>query len=392
MATPEVVLSATMAHTPVEDQAELLHKTNTILEASRSRWGGLWGSGNEKDLCLAEADQYTAQANEIRAAIGLLGHNNHHQGQGQPGKPTVAPATSEIPCSEEEQQEAGQAPPADEEEEEAAPAPAMAPRWGPGRFLAAVKGFLLPRVLDGDLQAAYKSAERLDTLAECLRTQAELDIMFWQTSGGFVKPEELQLLYLARQIIICEGEKERFCEQHPGLDRHDEGLAGSGGLEDLSKRLMRYRALFEIRTGRWFSVYNEEWQVAADPHFPESKANPFHVQCFFDNSIREEDVANNTIGLRIQEVEKKRRFRLLPSSFRAGATAGVWGSSSTKAPSADANDKGFLSGLICQVASSLLLLRNMLAPSFFFGLAGQQTKALEEMDAESKEADVDSNV
>lgn len=37
------------------------------------------------------------------------------------------------------------------------------------------------------VEEATESAKRLETLSECLATQAELDVEFWQTGGGYVK-------------------------------------------------------------------------------------------------------------------------------------------------------------------------------------------------------------
>lgn len=277
-------------------------------------------------------------------------------------------------------------------EEQAAAVEAPAGPTRAGRLLGAVKGFLFRRIIDGDLDDALQSVKNIQTLADCLKTQAELDVGHWQTGGGYVKPEELELLYLIRQIILCEGEKARYYEKHPTLDRHNE-IELEGESVDVCKRLLRYKSLYHIRSNSWFNVYCEDYQVAADPHFPQSKPNPFHVQCFFDGTIKEEDVANNTMGARIREAEKKRRFRL-PSPFRNSTN--FWGSNSSNNSISNSKSQMFsFQGLLTQMTSSFFMISQMLTPAYFFqrlGQRGPKELAAPPMDEESKEADVDANV
>eukprot|EP00624_Nannochloropsis_granulata_P006302 evm.model.NODE_4650_length_26121_cov_23.177099.7 len=396
MAT-EVVAQA-FVHTSLDTHEELLSKTNAILESAKSRrW--FRGGGNEKELCLIEAAQYESQAKELRVAIGLLGPSSINSSSSSSSSRSrsstnsnmdsnmnsKAPTVDTIPLSEQQGQEMDEA--LEEGQERAQEQPAI--QTVPTRaslLLGAVKGFLFRRLIDGDLDDALQSVKDIQTLADCLKTQAELDVGHWMTGGGYVKPEELELLYLVRQIILCEGEKARYYEKHPTLDRHNESEL-KGESVDVCKRLLRYKSLFHIRSNRWFNVYCEDYQVAADPHFPQSKPNSFHVQCFFDGTIREEDVANDTIGARIREAEKKRRFRL-PSPFRNSTS--LWGSISSS------NKPQFsFQGFLTQMTSSFFVLGQMLTPTFFFHRLvqrGPKELTAYAMDEESKEADVDANV
>ena len=387
MAT-EVVAQA-FVHTSLDTHEELLSKTNDILESAKSRgWFG-GGGGNEKELCLLEAAQYESQAKELRAAIGLLGPSPSSSSSSSSSS-SKAPPVSSIPSSEQQRQEMDETLEEGQEgvEEQAAESPGAPTRAG--RLLGAVKGFLFRRIIDGDLDDALQSVKNMQTLADCLKTQAELDVGHWMTGGGYVKPEELELLYLIRQIILCEGEKARYYEKHPTLDRHNESEL-EGESVDVCKRLLRFKSLYHIRSNSWFNVYCEDYQVAADPHFPQSKPNSFHVQCFFDGTIKEEDVANNTMGARIREAEKKRRFRL-PSPFRNGTS--LWGSSSSNSSSNKPQVFSF-QGFLTQMTSSFFILGQMLTPAFFFHRSAQRGPkelAAPAMDEESKEADVDANV
>ena len=391
----EVVAQA-FVHTSLDTHEELLSKTNAILESANSRgWFG-GGGGNEKELCLFEAAQYAAQAKELRAAIGLLGpsSSDSSSSSSSSASSSKAPPVNTIPSSEDQGQEMDKA--LEEGQEEGVEEQSAQTLAGPtraGRFLGAVKGFLFRRIVDEDLDHALQSVKNIQTLADCLKTQAELDVGHWQTGGGYVKPEELELLYLIRQIILCEGEKARYYEKHPKLDRHNESEL-EGESVDVCKRLLRYKSLYHIRSNSWFNVYCEDYQVAADPHFPHSKPNSFHVQCFFDGTIKEEDVANNTMGARIREAEKKRRFRL-PSPFRNGTS--LWGSSSSSSNSSSSSKTQVFSfqGFLTQMTSSFFILGQMLTPAFFFhrlAQRGPKELAAPAMDEESKEADVDANV
>jgi len=384
MAT-EVVARA-FVHTSLDTHEELLSKTNAILESAKSRgWFG-GGGGNEKELCLLEAAQYESEAKELRAAIGLLGPSPSSSNNSNSS--SKAPPVNTIPSSEQQGQEMDEALEEGQEgvEELAAETPAAPTRAG--RLLGAVKGFLFRRIIDGNLDDALQSVKNIQTLADCLKTQAELDVGHWMTGGGYVKPEELELLYLIRQIILCEGEKARYYEKHPTLDRHNESEL-EGESVDVCKRLLRYKSLYHIRSNSWFNVYCEDYQVAADPHFPQSKPKSFHVQCFFDGTIKEEDVANNTMGARIREAEKKRRFRL-SSPFRNGTS--LWGSSSNSSSSSNNKPQVFsFQGFLTQMTSSFFILGQMLTPVFFFHRLAQWGP--KELAAPAmEEADVDANV
>ncbi len=82
-------------------------------------------------------------------------------------------------------------------------------------------------------------------------------------------------------------------------------------LEDLSKRLLRYRTLFSIRAGgRWLQTWSEDGlQVAKDARVPASRPNAFHVQCFFDGHVQEQDLQDSTEYLRVHEAEKRARWQ-----------------------------------------------------------------------------------
>jgi hypothetical protein len=82
-------------------------------------------------------------------------------------------------------------------------------------------------------------------------------------------------------------------------------------LEDLSKRLLRYRTLFSIRAGgRWFQTWSEDGlQVAKDARVPSSRPNAFHAQCFFDGTVQEHDLQDSTEYLRVHEAEKRARWQ-----------------------------------------------------------------------------------
>lgn len=158
---------------------------------------------SEKEQCLYEADQFEARAHELRATLGLL---EEEQQQAQAAAVEERQAAADEEAGEEGQQ-------SEEEEED-----------GEG-LLGSVRSFL-PRFLGGSRGAnkgareTLRLARRCETMAACLRTQAELDLAFWPTSGQYVRPEELSLLYLARRIILSEGEKDRHVEAHPEIDRH----------------------------------------------------------------------------------------------------------------------------------------------------------------------------
>lgn len=341
----------------VDVHEELLSKTDHILEVAKSRGWGIFGSqGTEKDLCLYEAAQYEAQAKELRAAIALLSSTNNND--------SMAGAKSKklIPTSETVLENGDLKLTATEQRQEEVDTPItnVTTQSSTNLILKRIKRFLFKRIIDGDLEDAHRTADRIEILAKCLKIQSELDLAHWKTGGGYVKPEEVQLLYLVRQIIICEGEKERFHDKHPNLNRHNESEL-QGELVDISKRLLRYKSLFHIQTGSWFTVYGNEYQVAADPHFPESRANPFHVQCFFDGTIREEDLQRKTIGERIQEAENKRRPLFSP------LRSVTWGSKFTSSQSVDGDDSVFsLQGFLSQMTSSFFFLGQMLIPSSFF--------------------------
>jgi len=376
------VVAQTSVHTSLDTHEELLSTTNAILQSAKSRrW--FRGGGNEKELCLIAAAQYEAQAKELRVAISLLGPSSINNGissgsNSNSSMNSKVPTVDTIPSSEEQGRKTDEAlEEGQEREQEQATAQAAPTRAS--LLLGAVKGFLFRRLIDGNLDDALQSVKDIQTLADCLKTQAELDVGHWTTGGGYVKPEELELLYLIRQIILCEGEKARYYEKHPTLDRHDESEL-KGESVDVCKRLLRYKSLFHIRSSRWFSVYCDDYQVAADPHFPQSKPNSFHVQCFFDGTIREEDVANNTMGARIRAAQKKRRFRL-PSPFRDSTSR--WGTTTSK-------HQFSFQGFLTQMTSSFFVLSQMLTPTFFFHRLiqrGPKGLAVCEMDEESKEAD-----
>lgn len=82
-------------------------------------------------------------------------------------------------------------------------------------------------------------------------------------------------------------------------------------LEDISKRLLRYRTLFSIRTGgRWFQTWSEDGlQVCSDARIPGARPNAFHVQCYFDGTVSEVDLADSTDFLRVHEAEKRARWQ-----------------------------------------------------------------------------------
>ena len=177
---------------------------------------------SDKEQCHYEADQFEARAQELRAALGLLasegdavlGTEEESQEEQQQAQAEAAAVEEGQAAVDDETGEEGQQ--SEEEDEEEAE--------GEG-LLGSVRSFL-PRFLGGcrggnkGARETLRLARRYETMATCLRTQAELDLAFWPTSGQYVRPEELSLLYLSRRIILSEGEKDRHIEAHPEIDRH----------------------------------------------------------------------------------------------------------------------------------------------------------------------------
>lgn len=169
---------------------------------------------SEKEQCHYEADQFEARAQELRAALGLLAS----EGDAVLGAEEESQQAQAEAAAVDEGQAAGDEEEGQQSEEDE--------EGGEGKgLLGSVRSFL-PRFLGGSrggnkgARETLRLARRYETMAACLRTQAELDLAFWPTSGQYVRPEELSLLYLSRRIILSEGEKDRHIEAHPEIDRH----------------------------------------------------------------------------------------------------------------------------------------------------------------------------
>lgn len=150
---------------------------------------------SEKEQCLYEADQFEMRAQELRAALGLMGVGD------------AAAAAEEEPEAERQQAQAeaaaveeGQAAAVAEQEEGGEQQHSEKEGEGKGDeeeegegLLGSVRAFL-PRFLGGGrggskgARETLRLARRYETMAACLRTQAEMDLAFWPTSGQYVRP------------------------------------------------------------------------------------------------------------------------------------------------------------------------------------------------------------
>ena len=119
-----------------------------------------------------------------------------------------------------------------------------------------------------------------------------------------VQKEEPEL-HTARMIILHEQEKALFVAQHPELDRYVDGEAQQK-LVELATEVSKWRQVYQEKTSRWFQGYGEGLKVTSSPHFAEEHRDEFHVACFFDGTILEEDVMGCTVGERIREAEAAR--------------------------------------------------------------------------------------
>lgn len=183
-------------------------------------------------------------------------------------------------------------------------------------------------------------------------------------------------------------------------------------LEDISKRLLRYRTLFSIRTGgRWFQTWSEDGlQVCSDARIPGARPNAFHVQCFFDGTVSEVDLADSTDFLRVHEAEKRARwqgkqavsaiasgvaapFRLFlwpfsaaaakPQQPREAALAG--GSSSGSSSMALATSDQSKSARIIRFSLLHLLSQVTGTLAAIFGLGGDEDEEEEEAETEEEQ-------